>query len=85
MMTPLNKDDLVDDHVVELPPPPSFQSVLMQFIKQLATASTDLHQLSCPAVMLNGASLLEYSKHWGDHPDLFAQIAEEPTPTGTND
>lgn len=79
--------DLVPDYdeepVAELPPPPSFQSVLLQFIKQLATVSTDLHQLSCPAVMLNGVSLLEYSKHWCDHPDLFAQISQGETPTGT--
>lgn len=70
-----------DEPVADLPPPPSFQSVLLQFIKQLATVSTDLHQLSCPAVMLNGVSLLEYGKHWGDHPDLFAQISEGTTPS----
>lgn len=74
--------DYDNEPVAELPPPPSFQSVIGQFIKQLATVSTDLHQLSCPAVMLNGVSLLEYSKHWGDHPDLFAQISQGETPTG---
>ena len=74
--------DYDEEPVAELPPPPSFQSVLLQFIKQLATVSTDLHQLSCPAVMLNGVSLLEYTKHWCDHPDLFVKISEGETPTG---
>ena len=75
-------DDYLEEPVAELPPPPSFQSVLMQFLKQLATVSTDLHQLTCPAVMLNGVSLLEYGKHWGDHPDLFAKISEGNSPQG---
>lgn len=75
-------DDYLEEPVAELPPPPSFQSVLMQFLKQLATASTDLHQLTCPAVMLNGVSLLEYGKHWGDHPELFAKISEGKSPQG---
>lgn len=79
--TPL-EDDYLEEPVAELPPPPSFQSVLMQFLKQLATVSTDLHQLTCPAVMLNGVSLLEYGKHWGDHPDLFARISEGKSPQG---
>lgn len=75
--------DEQSDPVGELPPPPSFQSVMLEVLKQLATASTDLHQLSCPAVMLNGISLLEYGKHWGDHPDLFAKIGQEEQPIGT--
>lgn len=74
--------DYDEEPVSELPPPPSFKSVLLQFLKQLATVSSDLHQISCPAVMLNGVSLLEYGKHWADHPDLLAKIADGKTPSG---
>jgi len=81
--SPRSDDAYSAEPLAELPPPPSFQSVLLQFIKQFATVSTDLHQLTAPAVMLNGVSLLEYGKHWADHPELFAAIADGATPTGT--
>lgn len=32
-------------------------------------------QLTCPAFLLNGLSLLDYSTHWGDYPTYFADIA----------
>ena len=53
----------------------------MKFLSQLRAATGDLSSLTCPAFLLNGASLLEYSqvkveftKHWMDHPDLLYNI-----------
>ena len=67
----------------KLPPAPSFRAVLVQFLKQLATSSTDLHRITAPAIMLNGVSLLEYMTHWCDHPSLLAAIPEEPSHKGS--
>jgi hypothetical protein len=44
----------------------------------LAAATGDLSSLTCPAFLLNGVSLLEYSQHWCDHPDLLYNISEKP-------
>lgn len=54
----------------------------MKFIGQLASATGDLSHMTCPAFLLNGYSLLEYSQHWADHPDLLwdltaASLTEE--------
>lgn len=66
------------------PPPVSFKSVLLQFLKQLATSTSasDLHQLTCPAIMLNGISLLEYGIHWAEYPQVLAEISKSPDPKG---
>ncbi|KAL7752102.1 Oxysterol-binding protein 4 [Sorochytrium milnesiophthora] len=55
--------------------PQQFRSQFMQFIKTLASFTGDLSQLTCPAFLLSGTSLLEYSQHWADHPKLFSAIA----------
>lgn len=67
----------------KLPPAPSFKSVLVHFLKQLATTSTDLHRITAPAIMLNGVSLLEYMTHWCDHPSILASISAAGTRKGT--
>lgn len=51
------------------------KSAFGTFVKQLFSFSGDLSQLTCPAFMLNGLSLLDYSTHWGDYPEYFADIA----------
>lgn len=52
----------------------SFKSTLLKFLKQIASATGDLSQLTCPAIMLSGKSLVEYSQYWASHPDLLADI-----------
>jgi hypothetical protein len=58
---------------VLLPPPPSFASVLLSFLRSIGTqaATADFQSIPAPAVLMNGVSLLEYSQHYGDHPDLL--------------
>lgn len=68
--------ELVEYHEPVLPPPPSFRSVLLEFLKVLASSTTELHRLNCPAVLLSGVSILEYVQHWGDHPELLSAISE---------
>ncbi|KAI8929901.1 hypothetical protein BC831DRAFT_547211 [Entophlyctis helioformis] len=55
--------------------PASFMSDFSSFVRQLASATGDLSQLTCPSFLLNGISLLEYSQYWCDHPDLLWDIA----------
>lgn len=57
--------------------PVSFKTILVSFLKQLALNPTDLHQLNCPSIILNGISLLEYSIYWADHPNLLFDIIKE--------
>lgn len=64
---------------VQLPPPPSMQSLLAKMILDMAKQPKDIWRLSAPAALLNGVSLLEYSQYYGDHPDLLAAIAEAGT------
>lgn len=52
------------------------KSAFMEFLQQLATFTGDLSQLTAPSFLLNGISLLEYSTHWLDYPQLFAQIPQ---------
>lgn len=85
----LNSAALLDEFAAETgtepPPPVSFKSVLLQFLKGLASSGTtgDLHQLTCPAIMLNGISLLEYGIHWAEYPRLIADISKPADPVGT--
>jgi hypothetical protein len=51
-----------------------YTTEFMKFVSQLASFTGDLSQMTCPAFLLNGCSLLEYSQHWGDHPDLLYDI-----------
>ncbi|KAI8901138.1 hypothetical protein BC833DRAFT_579111 [Globomyces pollinis-pini] len=51
------------------------KSDFLSFLSQLASFTGDLSQLTCPAFLLNGISLLEYSQHWCDHPNLLYDIA----------
>lgn len=53
-----------------------YSSDLVKFIKQLASATGDLSQLTCPSFLLNGYSLLEYSLHWCDHPQVLFDISK---------
>lgn len=66
----------------EAQPSTSYKSVLLSFIKQLASATGDLSQLTCPAVMLSGYSVVEYSAHWCDHPDLLALTTKNESAEG---
>ncbi|KAJ3330480.1 Oxysterol binding protein [Kappamyces sp. JEL0680] len=52
-----------------------YSGEFMKFLSQLASATGDLSNMTCPAFLLNGYSLLEYSQHWGDHPDLLYDIS----------
>ena len=54
-----------------------YSAEFMKFLSQLAAATGDLSGMTCPAFLLNGYSLLEYSQHWGDHPDLLWDMAQE--------
>ncbi|KNE73255.1 hypothetical protein AMAG_17431 [Allomyces macrogynus ATCC 38327] len=54
--------------------PAQHKSQFLQFVKTLASFTGDLSQLTCPAFLLSGTSLLEYSVHWADHPELLARI-----------
>jgi hypothetical protein len=56
--------------------PSQHKSAFVAFLKQLATFTGDLSSLTCPAFLLSGCSLLEYSSHWGDHPDLLEEIGK---------
>lgn len=78
-------DEFEAEHGTTPPPPVSFKSVLLQFLKQLATSTSasDLHQLTCPAIMLNGISLLEYGIHWAEYPQVLAEISKSTDPKGT--
>ncbi|KAI9141224.1 hypothetical protein BKA69DRAFT_1038683 [Paraphysoderma sedebokerense] len=71
-----NSDDTVNtatgEEAAEVPA--QHKSAFLQFIKTLASFTGDLSQLTCPAFLLSGVSLLEYSAHWVDHPELFAAI-----------
>ena len=67
--------ELVEYKEPLLPPPPSFKTVLWEFLKMMGVSSTDLHRLNCPAILISGVSILEYVQHWGDHPELLAAIA----------
>lgn len=63
-----------------MPPAPSFKSVLLQFLKTVATSGTDLYSMSSPAIMCNGISVLEYCAHYCDHPEILAAIPKGETP-----
>lgn len=63
-----------------MPPAPSFKSVLLQFLKTVATSGTDLYSISSPAIMCNGISVLEYCAHYCDHPEILAAIPKGETP-----
>lgn len=58
----------------------SFKSTLLKFLKQIASATGDLSQLTCPAIMLSGKSLVEYSQYWASHPDLLSDISSSSNP-----
>ena len=77
----LNAEEIEAEHGTEAPPVISFKTVLLQFLKQL-TSSTDLYQLSAPAIMLNGISLLEYCLHWAEYPKLLLGINCSEDPLG---
>ncbi|KAI9221371.1 hypothetical protein BC828DRAFT_404990 [Blastocladiella britannica] len=74
-----NGGDAVDPEAASVVPAGE-KSQFMSFVKTLASFTGDLSQLTCPAFLLSGVSLLEYSAHWADHPDLFAAIAYERDP-----
>lgn len=51
-----------------------YSGEVMKFVSQLATATGDLSQLTCPSFLLNGYSLLDYSLYWSDHPQYLHRI-----------
>lgn len=55
-------------------------SGFMAFLKQLSTFTGDLSQLTAPSFLLNGTSLLEYSAHWLDYPQMLGQMASADSP-----
>lgn len=65
---------------VQLPPPPSMQSMLAKLVMDMAKQPKDIWRLSAPAALLNGVSLLEYAQYYGDHPDLLTAIARCESP-----
>jgi hypothetical protein len=46
-----------------------------QFIKSIASFSGDLSSLTAPPFILSPVSLTEFPAYWGEHPNLFADIA----------
>jgi hypothetical protein len=54
-----------------------YSSELLAFVKQLASATGDLSKLTCPSFLLNGFSMLEYSLHWCDFPNLLFDISNK--------
>ena len=75
--------DAEEDATANVTPPTQFKSSLLSFLKQIASATGDLSQLTCPAVMLGGKSLVEYSAYWCYHPQMLAGITWMPDPFGT--
>ena len=69
-----NKNSNDDENSSSTQPEPQQKSQLMAFLKQLASFTGDLSQLTAPAFLLNGSSLLEYSVHWCDYPQLLYNI-----------
>jgi hypothetical protein len=62
----------------------NYRQDFIKFISQLSSTTGDLSQMTCPAFLLSGYSLLEYSQHWGEHPDLLYKISDPNlTPPGT--
>ena len=55
------------------------KSTWTSFLKSIATFSGDLSTLTAPSFILSGTSLLEYSSYWGEHPELFSDIADTKT------
>jgi hypothetical protein len=60
-----------------MPQTADYSGELLAFVKQLATATGDLSKLTCPSFLLNGFSMLEYSMHWCDFPDLLFDISKK--------
>lgn len=54
--------------------PQEHKSAFLSFISSLGSATGDLSQLTAPAFLLNGTSLLEYSTHWADFPALLYAV-----------
>ena len=52
----------------------SYSAEFLKFIGTLSSATGDLSKMTAPAFLLSGYSLLEYSQHWGDHPELLFEI-----------
>ena len=48
-----------------------------EFLKSLNSVVGDLSSISAPSFLLNGNSMVEYSKYWMDYPELILQMNEE--------
>eukprot|EP00158_Paraphelidium_tribonemae_P009665 Partr_v1_DN28927_c4_g1_i11_m25252 putative Oxysterol-binding protein len=55
--------------------PVQHRSAFTAFLRQIGTFTGDLSQLTAPAFLLSGTSLLEYSTHWCDFPHLLHAIS----------
>ncbi|KAI3644777.1 hypothetical protein MP228_010941 [Amoeboaphelidium protococcarum] len=53
--------------------PPTQKSAFVQFLTQIGSFTGDLSLLTAPAFLLNGVSMLEYSVHWCDFPDIMSE------------
>ncbi|ORY06584.1 Oxysterol-binding protein [Basidiobolus meristosporus CBS 931.73] len=73
-----NNTENANDTAVDIAP--QYKSSFTSFLKDVASFTGDLSALTCPAFLLNGISLLEYSGYWADHPELFAAISEPESP-----
>ena len=54
----------------------AFRQVLASVLKQIATHPGDLGQMSMPAAIMSGRSILEYTSHWCDYPELFHSVSK---------
>jgi hypothetical protein len=55
----------------------SYSAEFLKFVATLSSATGDLSKMTAPAFLLSGYSLLEYSQHWGDHPELLFDITKK--------
>lgn len=69
-------NSIADDSEIGQPAPESFKNILVAFLKTITGFAGDLSKLTCPAIMLSGVSILEYSAHYMDHPEYFADITK---------
>lgn len=60
--------------------PVAQRSSWTQFVKAIASVSGDLSSMTAPPFILSPVSLTEYPSYWGERPQLFAVIADGPTP-----
>ncbi|KAJ5126086.1 hypothetical protein N7448_005396 [Penicillium atrosanguineum] len=50
------------------------------FLKSITSFKGDISTLTAPPFLLSSTSLIEYSAHWAEHPEVFIAPSKEPNP-----